>query len=334
MNFFQLTPERVLEAVEASGLLCTGRCIAMNSFENRVYDVELEGNDGSSLSSSRRIAKFYRPERWTPEQILEEHQFLADLQEAEIPAIAPIPFPNGKTLHCIADSKIWYVLFPKVGGRAIDELSDEQLVRVGRLLGRMHNVGAARKSSHRISLDTRTYGYSNLEFLLKNSWIPPEFVGRYESTVRQICEISAPLLEAIPYQRIHGDCHFGNLLWNQNGPFFLDFDDMVFGPEVQDIWLLVPGRDDEATRRRNVLIEGYQEIRDWNPASIRLIESLRALRIVHYTAWIAKRWNDPAFPLAFPQFNTHTYWQTELAALEDQLRFIRQEGEESSCTIL
>lgn len=316
-NFFKLTPERVLAAVESSGLLCTGRCIAMNSFENRVYDVELEDDQ-----SSRRIVKFYRPGRWTPEQILEEHQFLADLQAAEIPAIGPVPFPDGKTLHQISDTDIWYVLFPKVGGRASDELSDEQLLRLGRLLGRMHNVGAARKAQHRIRLDAATYGFANLDFLIKNRWIPDEFVVRYGAAVKRVCEVSRPWFEAVDFQRVHGDCHLSNLLWNHSGPFFLDFDDMVVGPQVQDIWLLVPGRDPESISQRNLMMEGYREFRDLSPLSSRLIEPLRALRIVHYTAWIAKRWDDPAFPRAFPQFNSHAYWSSELRDLEEQVRLV------------
>jgi len=330
-NFFQLTPERVLEAVESSGLQCTGRCIALNSFENRVYDVEIEaveieeehGVSAKHPSANRRVVKFYRPERWTQEQILEEHHFLEDLKEAEIPAIGPLPFPDGKTLHQISNSSIWYAIFPKVGGRAPDELSDEQLIRVGRLLARIHNVGAARPAPHRIRIEPATYGISNLEFLLKYNWIPPEFVRRYEQAVREICEISEPAFKAFPYQRLHGDCHLGNLLSNDSGLLFLDFDDMVSGPEVQDIWLLIAGRDTEALRQREVLLEGYREFRNFDSNQLKLIEPLRALRFVHYTTWLAKRWDDPSFPLAFPQFGSHHYWSKEVDDLERQLKWIR-----------
>ena len=297
--------------------------MALNSFENRVYDVELEQEEGidspKHLAANRRVVKFYRPGRWTQEQILEEHQFLADLIEAEIPAIGPIPFPDGKTLHQMPGTGIWYVVFPKVGGRAPDELTDDQLRRVGRLLGRIHSVGAARKAQHRLRLDPTSYGTSNLEFLIKNLWIPAEYEKSYAAVVKKICDISEPWFKDVAFQRIHGDCHLGNLLWNDAGPFFLDFDDMVNGPEVQDLWLLVPGKDAEALRQREVLLEGYSEFRNLDRSNLRLIEALRALRFVHYSTWIAKRWEDPAFPLAFPQFGTHQYWSSEVEDLEKQL---------------
>lgn len=323
--FFELTPDQVLEAVEFSGLRCTGRCIALNSFENRVYDVELETDEVSPfkhLAINRKVVKFYRPGRWSPEQILEEHEFLSDLSEAEIPVVAPVLFPNGKTLQQMPKSGIWYAMFPKYGGRAPDEFNDEQLLRVGRLLGRIHGVGSKKKTKHRLSLTPETYGYSNLKYLLDHQWIPLEFRKRYQTAVEKICEISSPWFQAQLNQRIHGDCHLGNLLWNSEGPFFLDFDDMVVGPEVQDVWLLVAGRDPESIRQRGVLLEGYQEFRSFDRSSLRLIEPLRALRYVNYTTWIAKRWDDPAFPKAFPQFDTHQYWSTEVEDLEEQLNII------------
>jgi Ser/Thr protein kinase RdoA (MazF antagonist) len=299
--------------------------MALNSFENRVYDVELELDEISEfkyLAAGRRIVKFYRPGRWSREQILEEHQFLLDLSEAEIPAVAPLRFPDGQTLQCHSQSGIYYALFPKVGGRAPDEMTDEQLMRVGRLLGRIHGQGVSRKAVHRLSLDTETYGLSNLEFLLKGNWIPVEFQNRYQSAVQKICEISKPWFSQVQYHRIHGDCHLGNLIWNNFGPFFLDFDDMVNGPAVQDVWLLVPGRDSDAQRQREALIQGYEEMREFDRASLRLIEPLRALRFVHYAAWVARRWEDPAFPRAFPQFGTHQYWSSEVDDMEEQLSLI------------
>jgi Ser/Thr protein kinase RdoA (MazF antagonist) len=336
--FFELTPDRVLDAVEASGFRCTGRCMALNSFENRVYDVELErdrtdagalesGEQGlfspnhqHHLSSDRRIVKFYRPGRWSREQILEEHEFLNDLRAAEIPAIAPLPFEDGSTLHATS-SGIWYAVFPKVGGRAPDEFNDDQLLRIGRLLARVHNVGASSEARHRIRLSPQTYGLANLEYLLKH-WVPVEFRARYESVVSKIVELSAPWFAQADVQRVHGDCHPGNLLQNAEGFFFIDFDDMVVAPPAQDLWLLVPGRDCESLAQRDVLLEGYQEMRAFDRPTLRLIEPLRALRFVHYTAWIARRWGDPAFPAAFPEFNSHAYWHDETLDLEEQLRLI------------
>ncbi len=319
--FFELTPDRVLEAVEASGMLCTGRCMTLNSFENRVYDVELEADEGPK---PRRVAKFYRPGRWSREQILEEHAFLDDLKSMEIPAIAPLAFPDGQTLHPTRDAQIWYAIFPKVGGRAPDELSEDQLIRIGRLLARIHNVGASKPAPHRVLIGPATYARANLEFLLADNQIPVDFQRRYQTVVEKICEVTEPWFAEAAHHRIHGDCHLGNLLWNQEGPFFLDFDDMVRGPAVQDIWLLTPGRDADALRQREFLLEGYQEMRTFDRSTLRLVEPLRALRFVHYSAWIARRWKDPAFPLAFPEFGSHRYWTDETQDLEEQLRLIQE----------
>ena len=256
--FFELTPDRVLDAVESGGFRVTGRCTALNSFENRVYDVELEGEETPAHPSqnrrvepqgSRRIVKFYRPGRWSREQLLEEHEFLADLEHAEIPAIAPLAFPDGETLKQTPVGGIWYALFPKVGGRAPDELSPEQLRWIGRLLGRIHAVGASKPARNRVLLSPTTYGRENLAFLLKGNLISLEFRSRYQAAVEKICKLVEPWFNETTVQRLHGDCHLGNLLWNQQGPFFLDFDDMVRGPAVQDLWLLLPGRDQEAQKQ-------------------------------------------------------------------------------------
>ena len=330
--FFQLTPERVLAAVEASGLLCTGRCSALGSYENRVYEVELEEGEmpalpgvpaGSSMErfARRRVAKFYRPGRWSEEQILEEHRFLADLAEAEVPVVAPIAFADGRTLHVTPDG-IRYAIFPKVGGRAPEELSDEQLMRLGRLLARIHAVGASRPAPSRVRIGPDTYGRANLEFLLSRRLIPGEFEFRYRDAAEKICAAAEPIFATASYHRIHGDCHLSNLLWSDQGPFFLAFDDMLMGPAVQDVWLLVPGRDEEALRSRELLVEGYEEMRSFDRTQLRMVEYLRALRFIHYTAWLARRWEDPAFPQAFPDFGSQRYWEKETRDLEEQLRLV------------
>ena len=350
--FYDLTPDRVLEAVEDLGLPCTGRCSALNSFENRVYEVELdaaelEGTPGFPASARsapqsvwRRVVKFYRPGRWTREQILEEHGYILALREAEIPAVAPLLLESrsggqAATLHTTRDG-LQYAVFPKVGGRAPDELDSEQLIRVGRFIGRMHSVGAARtaqKKSSRVSLDPVTYGRANLDFLCDGDFLPPQYQNRYEDAVLDICERLEPRFNELrargALHLIHGDCHRGNLLWNDQGPFFLDFDDCVVGPAVQDLWLLQPGRsdsdgDDDGSGRRafDALLRGYQELRPFDMSQLGLIEGLRALRFVHYAAWIARRWEDPAFPLAFPQFGSHRYWGEETEDLERQLRLL------------
>jgi Ser/Thr protein kinase RdoA (MazF antagonist) len=187
-------------------------------------------------------------------------------------------------------------------------------------------VGAQREAPHRVKLDPASYGRANLAFLREGNWIPLEFRARYEAAVEKICQWSEPLFAGASVHRLHGDCHLGNLLWNPNGTFFLDFDDMVRGPAVQDIWLLTPGRDAEGLLAREWLLEGYEEMRVFDRSTLRLIEPLRALRFIHYTAWIARRWKDPAFPAAFPQFGSHRYWQDETADLEEQLRLFPQSG--------
>ena len=251
--FYELTPERILDAVETFGFKCTGRCMALNSMENRVYDVEIEVDDEKSLrtrSERFRIVKFYRPGRWTETQIREEHQFLLDLTELEIPVVAPLQFGDGETLLKVPDCNIWAAVFPKVGGRNPDELQDDQLPLVGRLLARLHNAGATREASHRVQLCPATYGLENLQFLLDQQILPEQIEDRYADLVEEICDISEPWFAESEVQRIHGDCHLGNLLWGDAGPFWVDFDDMVRGPCVQ--------ADDPRKRRLCKATIGYR----------------------------------------------------------------------------
>ncbi len=323
--FYELTPERILDAAEAFGFRCTGRCFQLNSMENRVYDVEIElPDDARSKSPSERfrIIKFYRPGRWTKEQILEEHQFLLDLVEYEIPVVAPLVLGNGETLLEVPGTNIWAAVFPKVGGRNPQELSEEQLPQIGRLLARLHNVGASRQAVHRIQLTTETYGEENMRFLLESKTIPERLEGRYSEMVASICRTCAPWFKEAEVQRIHGDCHFGNLLWGADGPFWVDFDDMLRGPCVQDIWLIIPGRDEAARRDLDLLLEGYEQMRPFNYQTLRLVEPLRALRLIHFSAWIAKRWNDPAFQRTFVEFGSERYWNEQVSYLAEQLEYI------------
>lgn len=297
--------------------------------ENRVYEVELEIDDEATLKSPSdrfRIVKFYRPGRWSREQILEEHAFLRDLAEAEIPAVAPLPFEDGDTLHRLPQIDIWYAVFPKIGGRSPDELRGDELDRIGRLLARIHAVGAERPAPHRVRLGPQTYGIENLKYLLDTKRVPPDVRSRYQAAVEAICRLSSPWFDRAGAQRIHGDCHLGNLLQGRDGFFFVDFDDMVQGPCVQDVWLLVPGRDEEATRDRERLLEAYEQMRPFPRDTLRLVEPLRALRFVHFSAWIAKRWEDPAFPRVFDQFGTSRYWEEQLRDIEEQLRLVQGYG--------
>ncbi|MDX6767804.1 MAG: serine/threonine protein kinase [Candidatus Methylacidiphilales bacterium] len=312
--FYDLTPERTLAAIESTGLHCTGRVHFLNSMENRVVAAELESPlPGTSITYV--VAKFYRPGRWTREQILEEHDFLYDLAEAEIPICAPLG-GRGRSLHVLDDTGIRFSLFPRIGGRTPDELDEEQLVRVGRLMGRVHAVGASGNASHRITLGPSTYGRASLDVLLGEGHIPDPFAGQVERLAGEMLDRSNEWFAETRNQRIHGDAHLGNLLWTPEGAMWVDFDDMVIGPPVQDLWLLAAGREPSDAGRRDCLLSGYQEFHDFDHRSWRLIEPLRALRYLHFAAWISKRWQDPAFPRAFPFYGTPAYW----GQLADDLR--------------
>ncbi|MCH2171586.1 serine/threonine protein kinase [Myxococcota bacterium] len=318
--FYALTPDRVLSAVETGGYLPTGHCTPLTCLENRVYDLRLE-------DESHVVVKFYRPMRWSREAILQEHRFLLDLRDAEIPVCAPLPFSDGETLREIEG--IHFAVWPRTGGRAPDELADSEVEVLGRLLARIHNVGATRPAEHRSRLDAEQAGLGPLAQLEALGFPPPECRRRYRKAVEQVAEIYADLSADVPLHRIHGDCHVGNLLRGDDGWFFLDFDDFVTGPAVQDIWMLLPGRDAHAIRQRSLMIDAYRQFRPFESSWLRLVEPLRAFRFIFYAAWIARRWEDSAFPAAFPHFGTATYWENETRDLEEHLVRL-QRGENST----
>jgi Ser/Thr protein kinase RdoA (MazF antagonist) len=305
-DFFALTPDRVLDAVEVGGLRCTGRCLPLRAFENRVYEVELD-------DERRLVVKFYRPGRWSRETILDEHAFLADLNEAELPVVAPMDLGTGTTLSEI--DGIFYAAFPKVRGRTLDEADDERLRRIGRLIGRMHAVGASRDAPHRPRLTVERYVHEPLDVLLKGGAMKSALAGRYGDVARRIADAAAPQLSAARSQRIHGDLHWGNALWGSDGPILVDFDDMLVGPPVQDLWLLARGDAEDARKARDQLIEGYELFREFDRSTLALCEPLRAMRIIYMSAWIARRWDDQSFRAAFPTFNTDNYWAGEYEVL-------------------
>lgn len=325
--FYSLTPEHILSAIESIGVRCTGRCLALNSLENRVYDVEVDVAEDLRPSDPRRfrIAKFYRPGRWTREQILEEHGFLDRLKEIDLQVAAPLPFPDGATLGEMQG--IFFAIFPKIPGRLLlhDELSDEHLGRLGRFIARMHNVGAGTPSSRRLALTPATYAAANAAFLLEQNFLPPDYRDRYEMLTEQIVRLIEPMFKEVKMQAIHGDFHLGNVLWSNDAPVVVDFDDMVRGPAVQDFWLLAPGRDDRTRSALAKITEAYEQMREFDSFTLQLIEPLRTLRMIHFTAWIARRWTDPAFPRAFPHFGTDRYWQEHVLDLQEQLGLM-QEG--------
>jgi Ser/Thr protein kinase RdoA (MazF antagonist) len=305
VSFHTLTPERVLDAVEAGGLRCTGRCLPLRAFENRVYEVEL-------LDERRLVVKFYRPGRWSRETILDEHRFLADLVAAELPVVGPADLGTGQTLN--ETNGIHYAAFPKVRGRTLDELDAEKRRRMGRTIGRMHAIGAARPALHRRKLDVQFYIHEPLDVLLKGRFIPENLAPRYRDVALRIADAVAKPLAAARVQRIHGDLHWGNILWTPD-PLLVDFDDCMMGPPMQDLWLLASGDTEDARQAREDLIEGYELFREFDRSTLALAEPLRAMRIIHMSGWIARRWADPSFPPAFPNFKDVRYWAEEYEAL-------------------
>lgn len=310
-SFLGLGPERVLDAVEAAGLRTNPVCYPLNSFENRVYEVEL-------ADRSRVVAKFYRPGRWSAEQILEEHRFLAELDAAEIPVTPMRPFPDGTTLHEI--DGIFYALADRRGGRAPDELDDALVARLGMLVARIHNVGAERDAPSRWRLGADRYVREPLDWLLEHGTLPAAVEARFTDAALAIAERADRLLAGAAVQRLHGDLHLGNVLLRDGELRVLDFDDMVIGPPVQDLWLALPGRDAETLRQREIFVEAYERLRVFDHASLRLVEVLRGMRMVHFAGWLARRYdNDPSFHAAWPDFGTPDRWEREAIDLEEQL---------------
>jgi Ser/Thr protein kinase RdoA (MazF antagonist) len=311
--FLALTPEKVLEAVEAAGVGVRPLCYPLNSFENRVYEVELDDR-------TRVVAKFYRPGRWTASQILEEHRFLSELDAEEIPVATARPFRNGKTLATIEG--IHYTLFDRKGGRAPDELTPALAERLGMLVGRMHAVGARRADADRLPLTSEAYVRRDLDWLERQKLLPERLAHRFLAAGRKIAEVYDRASAGVVTLRLHGDLHLGNLLERDGELRLLDFDDSMIGPAVQDVWLALPGRDASAVALRESLLEGYERFRLFDPAELKLVEPLRGLRMAHYAVWLARRWNDPIFPKNWPHFGTEEAWERETNDLEEQAALV------------
>ncbi|MBL7554608.1 MAG: serine/threonine protein kinase [Bdellovibrionaceae bacterium] len=305
-SFFNLDPESVLKTCENAGFQPTGLFTQLNSYENRVFDIQLEGSENI-------IAKFYRPERWTPDAILEEHGFLKELNEAEIPSLNPIKLQNNSTL--IDSNGISVAFFPKFRGRMPQELSLGDLNRIGQLFARVHNVGAKAKAPNRPYMDTSYYGgWATLTHL--ENWVVPELKSRYFSVAEDILNFIDDRFDPSEFIRIHGDAHKGNILQMQESYFLVDFDDFCNGPAVQDFWMLLSYNDETLADEKDAFIEGYQMFREFPFHQLDWIEALRGLRIIMYAGWIAKRWEDPSFPKLFPDFGNFSYWAEEVEALE------------------
>ncbi|HEY8519234.1 MAG TPA: serine/threonine protein kinase [Gammaproteobacteria bacterium] len=309
--YARLTPDVILGAAEACGFEPNGRVLALNSYENRVYQIGTE--------TGFIVAKFYRPGRWTDAAILEEHEFALELARREIPVVPPLVI-GGETLH--EHEGYRYALYERRGGRWPELATREERVQMGRFLGRIHAVGAVRPFRERPTLEPYALCASAAERILAGNWLPPHLVDSYRAVTRQVLDgIARCLEEAGPCRRLrlHGDCHPGNVLWTDSGPHFVDLDDCVNGPAVQDLWLFLSGGRDEMAAKLQDLLDGYREFADFDPRELRLIEALRSARLVNYTAWITDRWADPAFPRAFPWITENKYWEDHVLTLKEQL---------------
>lgn len=313
-DFYRLGPEQVLAAIEAAGLPCRPLCYPLNSFENRVYELELEDR-------SRIVAKFYRPGRWKRAQIAEEHELLAEAGATELPVCTVRSFPDGSTLR--QTDGIFYAIWDRRGGRAPDEVDSTLAMRLGMFVGRLHNVAAARPFRHRPRLDADTYVTTEAAWLEDEGAIPAAFENRYLRACEALARLAEGALRGVDTHRLHADLHLGNVLLRDNELRVLDFDDAATGPAVQDMWLLIPGRDLESLRLRELFLEGYERFRVFDRGSLRLIEVLRGMRMVRYTTWLARRFEDPAFRLGWPDFGSEEYWRTTTDDLEEQLALAR-----------
>lgn len=319
--YARLTPDQVLDALASVGLYGDGRLMALSSYENRVYQVSLE--DGQ-----RVVAKFYRPGRWTDAQILEEHAFAAELMAAEVPAVGPMAL-NGSTLH--THEGFAFSVSPWRGGRG-PELDDFDVLEwIGRFLARIHTVGTARPFVHRPALDLQGFGTASRDWLLGHEMIPLDM----QSAWREQCDKALALVAASGLGdaraiRLHGDCHPGNILWTPTdlpggGPHFVDLDDARMGPAVQDLWMLLSGDRRQRTQQLGALVEGYEQFRSFDRRELALIEPLRTLRLIHYSAWLARRWEDPIFPATFPWFGSSDYWRGQVDMLIEQCEAMGEE---------
>ena len=315
--FHILTPDTVITLAESAlGVPFSNLYRPCNSYINRVY--ELEQADGTG-----RIIKFYRPDRWTRKAIQEEHDFLLELAGQEVPVIAPLRLKDGSTLGKFKG--ISYALFPKCGGRCLDEFNDDQWMELGRLIARIHNVGAVHGAKARISLVPDVSTRKQVDLILSSGQIPADLTSLFTGVVNEIIDEIQPLFIKTEMIRLHGDCHFGNIIYRPGESFYLiDFDDMVVGPSVQDFWMLLPGLLDDSFVEADLFLEVYETFRRFDRRTLRLIEPLRAMRYIHYIAWCVHQVQEDGETRAIEDFGTPLYWQNEIKDLQDQLERIRK----------
>lgn len=313
--FDVLTPDLLLDAVESLGYVTDGRVLALNSYENRVYQVGIA--DAEPL-----IAKFYRPARWSDAQILEEHDFCLGLANAELPVVPPVILQS-QSLFEYQDCR--FALYPRKGGHAPELANTEHLKILGHTLARMHNLGAASAFRHRPTLDSQAFGHASVAFLTEH-FVPGELLPAWRTLTADILTLIDEHLtgEDIQMLRVHGDCHVGNILWRDNAPHFIDLDDARMAPAIQDLWMLLSGDEDEQRQQLSAVVKGYEMFRDFNSRELSLVQPLRTLRMLHFSAWIGRRWDDPAFPRAFPWFNSNRYWGDFILQLREQFSALRE----------
>jgi len=326
-NYQHLIPDTVINAIESAGYWSDSRILPLNSYENRVYQVGIEAESPIDTKGIPIIAKFYRPERWTDEQILEEHTFTQHLLDLDIPVVPPIQFDN-KTLLNFEGYR--FALYERRGGQAPELDNGDHLEVIGRFMGRIHSASKTSKGAelfqYRPSISTQNYATDSRQFLLENDFIPSSLIPAYETTSQDLIKRIEDAFQRIPYQslRLHGDCHPGNILWRDDHAHFVDFDDARNGPAIQDLWMLLSGDYQQRCLQLADILEGYTEFCDFDPIELNLIEPLRAMRLLHYAAWLARRWDDPAFPHNFPWFNTERYWAEHVLSLREQLATLQE----------
>ena len=320
--YYRLDPDGIIQAVESIGLLCDGRLLALNSYENRVYQIGID-------EAEPLVGKFYRPGRWTDAQILEEHAFALEIAAAEIPLVPPMEI-NGQTLH--EHNGFRFALYERQGGHGPELDQKDVRAWLGRFLGRIHAIGAARPFAVRPGLTVESFGHEAIKTLEDGHWLPPHLETAFFSLARDLLvSVEASFERAGDFSsiRLHGDCHPGNILW-RDGPFFVDLDDCRSGPAVQDLWMLLSGEPDEMAMQMQDVLDGYTRFHDFNLRELHLIEALRTLRMLHHAAWLARRWQDPAFPRAFPWFGETRYWEDLILGLREQLGRMQEPAIECS----
>ena len=328
--FSDLTPDKVLDTLQDFGVLGDGRLLQPNSYENRVFQVGLE--DGGMV-----VAKFYRHGRWTSDQILEEHRFAQELVQAEVPVVAPHALEvahQGQLLGQPAtlgwQDHIRVAVSPRKGGRGPELEDPEVLTWIGRFLGRLHSVGSQRSFQHRLTLGVDQTGRQARQWLIEHDGVPQDQLHNWAIASEQVLDLAQNAfdrIDGLTLRRLHGDCHIGNILWTPDGPHFVDLDDACMGPAVQDFWMLLSGDPQQRQSQLNALLDGYESIIEFDWRELKLIEALRALRMIHHSAWLAKRWHDPAFPAAFPWFAQGSYWQQQTDLLRQQIEVLQEQAQ-------